>query len=66
MRTAPKWYRDLYKKFIEENPTKNDESQMKTINDIDNIVATKGPIPSWDTSTDHLCLKSDAYENLNR
>ena len=28
---APKWYRELYKQFVKDNPTKADEGQIKII-----------------------------------
>ena len=31
MDSAPKWYRQLYKQFVKDNPTKADEGQIKII-----------------------------------
>ena len=65
MSFAPKWYRELYKEFAKENPTKIDDNQMKLIKEIDNHLATKGPIASWDTATDKEFLESNANENTD-
>ena len=43
---APKWYRELYKKFVKDNPTKVDKGQMQIIEYIDEKLA-KLDIPLW-------------------
>ena len=43
---APKWYRELYKQFAKDNPTKVDKGQMQIIEYIDEKLA-KGDIPLW-------------------
>ena len=37
--TTPKWYRQLYKKFVTENPSQADEKYLKNIEEIDKDVA---------------------------
>ena len=49
---APKWYRELYKQFAKDNPTKVDKRQMQIIEYIDKKLA-KLDIPLWD----HEALK---------
>ena len=44
---APKWYRELYKQFAKDNPTKVDKRQMQIIEYIDEKLA-KLDIPLWD------------------
>jgi hypothetical protein len=46
MNFAPKWYRELYKQFVKDNPTKGDEGQIKIIDYIDKMLA-KGDITVW-------------------
>ena len=41
---APKWYRELYKQFAKDNPTKADKGQIQRIEYIDEKLA-KGDIP---------------------
>ena len=43
---APKWYRELYKQFAKDNPTKADKVQIQSIEYIDEMLA-KGDIPLW-------------------
>ena len=43
---APKWYRELYKQFAKDNPTKVDKRQMQIIEYIDEKLA-KLDIPLW-------------------
>merc|ERR1712008_521608 len=43
---APKWYRELYKQFVKDNPTKADEGQIKIIEYIDEKLA-KVDVPMW-------------------
>ena len=43
---APKWYRELYKQFAKDNPTKADKGQIEIIEFIDKQLA-KGDIPMW-------------------
>ena len=65
MSVAPKWYRELYKEFIKENPTKADENQVKIMEEIDLILATKGPIPAWDSelnSKNLIQIKMQMYK----
>ena len=44
---SPKWYRELYKQFAKDNPTKVDKRQMQIIEYIDKKLA-KLDIPLWD------------------
>ena len=48
---APKWYRELYKQFVKDNPTKANEGRMKMIDDIDKMLE-KGDIPIWSEAPD--------------
>ena len=43
---APKWYRELYKQFAKDNPTKADKGQIQIIEYIDEKLA-KLDIPLW-------------------
>ena len=43
---APKWYRELYKQFAKDNPTKADKGQIQSIEYIDEKLA-EGDIPLW-------------------
>ena len=43
---APKWYRELYKQFAKDNPTKVDKGQIQIIEYIDEKLA-KLDIPLW-------------------
>ena len=43
---APKWYRELYKQFVKDNPTKANEGWIKMIDNIDKMLE-KGDIPMW-------------------
>ena len=43
---APKWYRELYKQYAKDNPTKADKGQIQIIEYIDEMLA-KGDIPTW-------------------
>ena len=55
---APKWYRELYKQFAKDNPTKADKGQIQTIEYIDEMMAVviqqmaKGDIPLWGEALD--------------
>ena len=44
MGNAPKWYREVYKQFAKDNPTKADEGTLKTIEKIEDDLS-KGDIP---------------------
>ena len=48
---APKWYRESYKQFVKDNPTKANEGRMKMIDDIDKMLE-KGDIPTWSEALD--------------
>ena len=52
MDSAPKWYRQLYKQFVKDNPTKADEGQIKIIEYIDKSLA-KSDIQMWGNALDH-------------
>ena len=39
MKDAPKWYRDMYKKFAKENPTKKDNEILKEIRFLEHMKA---------------------------
>ena len=43
---APKWYRELYKQFAKDNPTKADKWHIQSIEYIDEMLA-KGDFPLW-------------------
>ena len=47
MKKAPKWYRDLYKEFVKDNPNKAEERKIKIIEEFDHRL-TKGPIPIYE------------------
>ena len=65
MSFAPKWYRELYKEFAKENPTKVDNGQMKIIEEIENHYATKGPIPGWEKLVDWHHESEESNMNQN-
>ena len=46
MMVAPPWYRDLYKIFAKENPSKADEKTLKEIEYYENLYANNY-IPGW-------------------
>ena len=62
---APKWYRELYKQFVKDNPTKADTGQIKIIEYIDEKLA-KGDIPMWGKALDQAFNEFKEETNLPR
>ena len=62
---APKWYRELYKQFVKDNPTKTNEVQIKVIKYIDEKLA-KGDIPMWGETLDKIFKEFGEQTNLPR
>ena len=62
---APKWYRELYKQFVKDNPTKANEGQIKVIEYIDKKLA-KGDIPMWGEALDQVFKEFREEANLPR
>ena len=56
---GPKWYRELYKEYVKENPEKADKKALKVIQELDEALA-KQPIPltTSDQSEDTLSFPS--------
>ena len=62
---APKWYRELYKQFVKDNPTKADQGQIKIIEYIDEKLA-KSDIPMWGKAWDQAFKEFKEEANLPR
>ena len=65
MDSAPKWYRELYKQFVKDNPTKADKGQIKIIEYIDEKLA-KGDIPMDPGALDQAFNEFKEETNLPR
>ena len=44
--TGPKWYRELYRKFAKENPDLADESILKQLDELEDLIAKGKVAPS--------------------